>query len=84
MKPQTLLVDFDPDRMFRMQEQKSQFYNVNTDATGNTKLRERIERELRISPIVALNNKKIVVTTTMLTSTVMYIRWTNGDIFYCY
>jgi hypothetical protein len=60
MKPQTLLVDFDPNRMFRMQEQKSQFYNVNTDATGNTKLRERIERELRISPIVALNNKKIV------------------------
>ncbi|GHV28691.1 hypothetical protein FACS1894176_11330 [Bacteroidia bacterium] len=35
MKPQTLLVDFDPNRMFRMQEQKSQIYNVNTDRNGN-------------------------------------------------
>lgn len=29
MKPQTLLVDFDPDRLFRLQEQRSQIYNVN-------------------------------------------------------
>lgn len=60
MKPQTLLVDFDPNRMFRMQEQKSQIYNVNTDKNGNTKLEERIKRELEISPIVVLNNNKIV------------------------
>lgn len=56
MKPQTLLVDFDPNRMFRMQEMKSQFYNVNTDRNGNAKLRERIARELAISPIVSLNH----------------------------
>lgn len=31
MKPQTLLVDFDPNRMFRLQELKSQFYNVNIE-----------------------------------------------------
>lgn len=31
MKPQTLLVDFEPARMFRMQESKAQIYNVNTD-----------------------------------------------------
>jgi hypothetical protein len=31
MKPQTLLIDFNPNRMFQMQEQKSQFYNVNTE-----------------------------------------------------
>ncbi len=60
MKPQTLLVDFDPNRMFRMQEQKSQIYNVNTEENGNTKLEERIKRELEISPIVVLNNNKIV------------------------
>ena len=46
MKPQTLLVDFDPNRMFRMQEQKSQIYNVNTEANGNTLLEARIKREL--------------------------------------
>lgn len=59
MKPQTLLVDFDPDRMFRMQELKSQFYNVNVEENGNSKLRDRIERELSISPIITLNKNAI-------------------------
>ena len=59
MKPQTLLVDFDPDRVFVMQEQKAQVYNVNTDEAGNSKLRERIEEELRISPIVVMNKDRI-------------------------
>lgn len=59
MKPQTLLVDFDPARMFAMQEQKSQIYNVNTDEAGNSKLEERIREELRISPIIVLNSDKM-------------------------
>ena len=59
MKPQTLLVDFDIDRMFRMQEQKSQIYNVNTCKNGNSELQARIEKELRISPIIMLNSKKM-------------------------
>jgi len=60
MKPQTLLVDFNPNRMFEMQEHKSQIYNVNTESNGNSKLENRIRRELEISPIVVLNNNKIV------------------------
>ena len=60
MKPQTLLVDFNPNRMFQMQEHKSQIYNVNTESNGNDKLAERIRKELEISPIVVLNNNKIV------------------------
>ena len=59
MKPQTILVDFDPDRVFVMQEQKAQVYNVNIDEAGNTKLEERIREELRISPIVVMNKGKI-------------------------
>lgn len=59
MKPQTLLVDFDPNRMFSMQEQKSQIYNVNIDKNGNNNLEERIKREIEISPIIVLNNNKI-------------------------
>jgi hypothetical protein len=55
LKPQTLLVDFDPVRLFRMQEQKSLIYNVNTDENGNDKLEERIKEELRISPIITMN-----------------------------
>lgn len=54
MKPQTLLVDFDPDRLFRLQEQRSQIYNANTEQRGNEELRIRIERELSHSPIVTI------------------------------
>lgn len=59
LKPQTLLVDFDPNRMFNMQEQKSLIYNVNTDENGNSKLKERLQEELRISPIITMNHNKI-------------------------
>ncbi len=59
MKPQTLLVDFNPNRMFQMQEHKSQIYNVNTESNGNSKLEDRIKRELEISPIIVMNNNKI-------------------------
>ncbi|PSL03391.1 Eco57I restriction-modification methylase domain-containing protein [Cecembia rubra] len=60
MKPQTLLVDFNPNRMFQMQEHKSQIYNVNTESNGNSKLEDRIRKELEISPIIVLHNNKIV------------------------
>lgn len=56
MKPQTLLVDFDPNRMFRLQEQRSQIYNANTEQRGNEELRRRIERELEYSPIVTISS----------------------------
>lgn len=59
MKPQTLLVDFEPGRMFRMQESKSQIYNINIDKKGNSKLAERIAEELRISPIIVVNKDKM-------------------------
>jgi hypothetical protein len=60
MKPQTLLVDFDPDRMFQMQIQKSLFYNINTDKKGNEILEERLAKELEISPIICANQDKLV------------------------
>lgn len=60
MKPQTLLVDFDPNRMFAMQERKSKIYNANVETGGNTELEKRIRQELEISPIIMLNKDKIV------------------------
>lgn len=56
MKPQTLLVDFNPNRMFRLQEQRSQIYNANTEQRGNEELRRRIECELEYSPIVTIGS----------------------------
>lgn len=60
MKPQTLLVDFDPNRIFAMQERKSKIYNANVETGGNTELEKRIRQELEISPIIMLNKDKIV------------------------
>ena len=59
MKPQTLLVDSDPQRMFRMQELKSHIYNANVDKSGNDKLEGRIAKELDYSRIVYFNRDKI-------------------------
>ena len=59
MKPQTLLVDFDPNRMFVMQEQKSRIYNVNIEERGNDELEDRIRKELQISPIIVINKGKM-------------------------
>ena len=63
MKPQTLLVDFDPNRIFRMQEQKSKIYNVNTNERGNDELETRIQRELQVSPIIVVNKDRLVQVT---------------------
>lgn len=59
MKPQTLLVDFDSNRMFVLQEMRSQFYNVNTELHGNSQLKQRIAKELEVSPIIVLNKNKL-------------------------
>ena len=52
MKPQTLLVDFDPHRMFYLQEQRAQYYNVNMGDKGNAAVLRRIKEELAASPVV--------------------------------
>ena len=59
MKPQTLLVDFDIDRLFRLQAQKSLAFNINQDVNGNAHLEERMRRELEISPVIVLNKDKL-------------------------
>ena len=55
MKPQTLLVDFDPMRLFLLQEHKAQIYDVNTGKIGNSSLEGRIAEELRISPLLTID-----------------------------
>ena len=59
MKPQTLLVDFDPNRMFFLQEYRAHIYDINIDANGNRHLLERIEKELKVSPVIWLNKDKL-------------------------
>lgn len=62
MKPQTLLVDLDPTRLFYLQEVKAFTYGANINTIGNENIEKFIERELRVSPVLALNaeNNKLV------------------------
>ena len=59
MKPQTLLVDFDPARLFQLQANRAQAYNVNTEKNGNCELEKRVARELDVSPVILFNKDKI-------------------------
>lgn len=59
LKPQTLLVDFDPMRLFQMQELRSLMSNVNSDEAGNASLAERLDEDLRISPVITMNSNRL-------------------------
>lgn len=77
MKPQTLLIDFNPHRLFVLQEQKALIFNTNNKEKGNLRLKKRLEEELEISPIVMMsaNQIKKVEATDILS----YISKYNSD-----
>lgn len=59
MKPQTIFVDFDPQRMFRLQEQKCSIYNSSTQIRGKQDLKDFVADELAYSPIIFLDHHKL-------------------------
>lgn len=59
MKPQTILVDFDPVRMYTLQHKKSLIANINKAERGNEVLDAKLKRELEITPIIFMNHSKL-------------------------
>ncbi len=59
MKPQTLLVDFDLNRMFKMQRWRTLISNAIHGKKGNTDLKEQLDEDLNISPIITIDNNAI-------------------------
>lgn len=59
MKPQTILVDFDPVRMYTLQHKKSLISNINKAERGNEVLGAKLKRELEIAPIIFMNHSKL-------------------------
>lgn len=57
MKPQTILVDFDPLRMFEIQGLSAQV--VNAVKKGETGLKKSIENDLKFFPIIAFNGEEL-------------------------
>lgn len=59
MKPQTILVDFDPVRMYTLQHKKALIANINNLERGNEVLEAKLKRELEIAPIIFMNHSKL-------------------------
>jgi hypothetical protein len=60
LKPQTLLVDFDPVRLFRLQELRSLMSSASTDvAPIDSDLGDRLREDLRISPVITMNADRL-------------------------
>ena len=59
MKPQTLLVDFDPNRMFVMQRLRTLISNAINGKKGNAELNQQLDADLSISPIITVDNNNI-------------------------
>lgn len=59
MKPQTILVDFDPQRMFRLQERKCLIYSSTRLLRDKQSLKLFIDDELKTSPIISLDHHKL-------------------------
>jgi len=59
MKPQTLLVDFDLNRMFKMQRWRTLIANAISGKKGNAELTEQLDADLHISPIITIDNNAI-------------------------
>lgn len=59
MKPQTLLVDFDPARMFVLEDEKALISNINKGLRGNENLELRLRRELELSPVIFVNKDRL-------------------------
>lgn len=60
MKPQTLLVDFDPSRLFRLQYSNAIIANAAVDGKkGNDAIKETLRRDVTISPIIYLNRGRL-------------------------
>ena len=63
-KPQVLLVDFDVNRMFRLEEEKCRIYGYNVgNKGGNVDLKKQIQKHLQLMPIVTCNHNKIQIST---------------------
>ena len=60
LKPQTLLVDFDPVRLFRLQELRSLISSANgSDTPIDSDLSDRLREDLRISPVITMNADRL-------------------------
>lgn len=58
-KPQTLLIDFSLNRMFRIESERTVISNAINSKSGNDEQEEELKRNFKYSPIIYLNSNKL-------------------------
>ena len=59
LKPQTLLIDFAPNRMMSIEQYKAFILTASEANVGNNKVKESLIRQMTASPIITFNSKKL-------------------------
>ncbi|HFI0041552.1 TPA: Eco57I restriction-modification methylase domain-containing protein [Streptococcus suis] len=60
LKPQTLLIDFAPNRMMSLEQYKAFILSASDGQVGNDKVQDLLERQMSSSPIITISNDKLV------------------------
>lgn len=63
MKPQTLLIDFSPNRLFKLESERSLVVNTISKKSGNDQLEIQLQKSIQVSPIIYLNKNKLTEAT---------------------
>ncbi|MBO1084962.1 MULTISPECIES: Eco57I restriction-modification methylase domain-containing protein [Enterococcus] len=63
MKPQTLLIDFSPNRVFKIESERALIVNASKDRSGNDEQEKELQRSFQYSPIIYLNKNKLAKVT---------------------
>lgn len=59
MKPQTLLIDFSPNRMFKIESDRAIVVNAADGRSGNDQQEIELKKNILVSPIIYLNRDKL-------------------------
>lgn len=59
LKPQTLLIDFAPNRMMSIEQYKAFIFSASEGEVGNNKIEQSLERQMSFSPIITMNAEKL-------------------------
>lgn len=59
LKPQTLLIDFSPNRMMSLEQYKAFILSASDGESGNDKVKKSLARQMTCSPIITIDNQKL-------------------------
>lgn len=59
LKPQTLLIDFSPNRMMSIEQYKAFIFSASEGEVGNDRVEQLLKRQMEAAPIITMNAEKL-------------------------